>query len=111
MSVRVAILKMAGWKAAADFARRRSCGGRRSPTEIVVGKDEADLAAPDFVDQCLAVPNGTELEIDKGGVLEEAEEEHAPRAGCQRSQAAFQRMPGGENERRAQPRDGALHFA
>ena len=63
------------------------------------------------MEQRAHLPDGSEFEIDQGGVFEKAEEKRAPGRDRQAADAAFRGMTRGENEPGAQLRDRARHFA
>ena len=110
VSVRVAILKIAAPAAAADFVLRTKFGPGRRVVEVVPGKDQPDVALSRLADERLHLPDGPQLEIDKGGVIEKAFEQGSTRDEAESPKPPFRRVARGENERGAQLRDRASHF-
>ena len=77
----------------------------------MVGDDQSDLAATDFIDQNLHLPNGTKFEVNQGDVIEEAPQERLTLAASQLAKTTFARMTRSEDERSVQFRHRGFDLA
>ncbi len=83
----------------------------RGIAEMMAGKDKGDLAAANFGEQRLHLPDGSELEINPGGVAKKALQESVASGRAEVAATALGGMARGEEERGVQPGQGALDRA